>query len=296
MTIRFGENSIETLACLIIDDPLIKPRYGCLDYSMLLQEMKEHSFFSEIAFIPWNYKRSHAKTVRLFAENPAYFGICVHGCNHTGNEFGQGDYQALSALSSNALWCMEQHMKITGLPFDPVMVFPQGRFSSTAMQALKDQGYQAAFNSTLQSTDICEVPQNEYLQPATTFYHDFPLFLRRYPKDKSLFIQDIACGRPIIIVEHPGAFKNGYKEITDLVDWINGLGNIKWKSLEAIAEYYCRNKPTFTRKSSRPLPSNLRFDVKVALRRYLSELRDDYIEPSDYLNNLYMKVRNLAKR
>ena len=59
----------------------------------------------------------------------------------------------------------------------------------------------------------------------------FRLFLRRYPKDKSHFIQDIALGRPILIVEHPRAFRNGYKAITDVVDWVNGLGNIKWTSL-----------------------------------------------------------------
>ena len=39
-----------TLACLIIDDPLLRPKYGCLDYTKLLQEMKEHNFFTEIAF------------------------------------------------------------------------------------------------------------------------------------------------------------------------------------------------------------------------------------------------------
>jgi len=50
-----NNNSRETLACLVIDDPLLKPRYGRLDYKNLLEEMKEHSFFTEIAFIPWNY-------------------------------------------------------------------------------------------------------------------------------------------------------------------------------------------------------------------------------------------------
>ena len=63
---------------------------------MLLDEMKGHRFFTEIAFIPWNYRRSDLKTVRLFSENPDYYAICVHGCNHLGNEFGRDDYQDLS--------------------------------------------------------------------------------------------------------------------------------------------------------------------------------------------------------
>ena len=281
----------ETLACLIIDDPLLKPRYGCLDYAKLLQEMKEHRFFTEIAFIPWNYKRSNPKTVRLLADNADYYAICVHGCNHLGNEFGGVNYQELRSLSSTALWRMEQHKKISGLPYDPVIVFPQGRFSSVAMQALKDQGYFAAFNSNIRATDGEELPALEYLKPATTIYHDFPLFLRRYPKDKSHFIQDMASGRPIIIVEHHGVFKNGYKTMTDLVDWINSLGNIKWCSLLDIAEHYLGTKTASLEKSVNTFPSHLYFNSKVALRRYLSELRDNHVETNSLLTKMYKMMR-----
>ena len=286
------ENPRETLACLIIDDPLLKPRYGCLDYAKLLQEMKEHMFFTEIAFIPWNYRRSHSKTIKLFADNPDYYAICVHGCNHLGNEFGGTNYQQLSSLSTTALWRMEQHKKLTGLPYDPVIVFPQGHFSSVAMKALKDQGYFAAFNSTIHSTDGKELPPIEHKRAATTTYHDFPLFLRRYPKDKSQFKEDISSGRPIIIVEHHNAFRNGYKTITDLVDWINGLGNVKWKSLSHIAEYYLGNKVAFAEQSANSLPSSFSYDAKVLLRRFLSEARDNYIETNGFLSKVYKMLRS----
>ena len=125
MTVPGVEDAGETLACLIIDDPLLRPKYGCLDYKRLLEVMKVHNFFTEIAFIPWNYKRSDARTVQLFADNTDYYAICVHGCNHIGNEFGGGNYQELNALSSTALWRMEQHKRLTGLVYDPIMVFPQ---------------------------------------------------------------------------------------------------------------------------------------------------------------------------
>jgi hypothetical protein len=256
--------------------------------------MKEHNFFTEIAFIPWNYKRSNAETVRLFAENTDYFGICVHGCNHTYNEFGGSNYQELSALSAIALWRMEEHKRITGLPYDPVMVFPQGLFSSVAMQALKDQGFRAAFNSGLRATNGDEPPTSEYQLPATCIYAGFPLFLRRYPKDKSQFIQDITKGRPILIVEHPAAFRNGYKAITDVVDWVNNLGNIKWTSLLSIAERYFGGK-VFTNaiipKHDGTFSSSRSFRVKVGLRRFLSEVRDNYLERSSFLMKLYRAVR-----
>ena len=286
-------NSREVLACLVIDDPLLKPRYGCLDYKKLLEVMKEHNFFTEIAFIPWNYKRSDAKTVKLFTENPDYFGICVHGCNHTYNEFGGSSYQELSALSATALWRMEQHKRLTGLPYDPVMVFPQGLFSSVAMHALKEQGFCAAFNSGLRPTDGHDLPVSEYQLPATSIYADLPLFLRRYPKDKSCFVEDMAMGRPIIVVEHTKAFLNGYKAITDVVDWINGLGNIKWTSLLSITEYYFDQKVNVTAvgpNSSRP-SQRLSCRTKIALRRFLSELRDNYVERSSLLTKAYELVR-----
>ena len=276
MTESGTENPGETLACLVIDDPLIRPKYGCLDYKRLLDEMKAHNFFTEIAFIPWNCRRTNAETAHLLANNTENFSICVHGCNHTGNEFGGGNYQKLRALSSTALWHMEQHKRLTGLPYDPVFVFPQGRFSSVAMRALKDEGYFAAVNSDLRATDREEPPAREYQQPATTIYYDFPLFLRRYPKDRSRFVQDIEWGRPIIIVEHHGVFRNGYKAMTDLVDWVNSLGKIRWTSSLGIAEHYLGNKAPITQQIPKPLPSHLALNVKVALRRFLSETRDNY--------------------
>jgi hypothetical protein len=287
-----AESQKEILACLIIDDPLLQPTYGCLDYRKLLEEMKIHNFFTEIAFIPWNYRRSDDKTAKLFLDNSDYYAICVHGCNHTNNEFGGVNYQELHALSSTAFWRMERHKQMTKLPYDPVIVFPQGLFSTVAMKALKDQGYFAAFNSTIRATDGDAPPAIEYQRPSTTIYHGFPLFLRRYTADKSHIIQDVASGRPIILVEHHGAFRNGYKAITDQIDWINGLGNIKWTSLLNIAEHYLGAKAVETGHNAVSYPVSLRSKAKVAFRRFLSEARDNYIETNNRLMKIYKMVRD----
>lgn len=296
MTLSGRESKVrETLACLIIDDPLLKPTYGCLDYKKLLREMKEHNFFTEIAFIPWNYRRSDPKTVRLFADNPEHFGICVHGCNHTSDEFSGGDYSMLSALSSAALWRMDEHKRLTGLPYDPIMVFPKGRFSSVAMLALKAQGYCSAFNSTLRATDRDGLPATEYQLPATKVYHDFPLFLRRYPKNKTDFLQDFNSGRPIVIVEHHSAFKGGYKIMTDVIDWVNELGSIKWTSLSFIAHHYCPNRTDVpiheNVNAMAPMAWN---QLKISLRRFACEFRDNYVEPSSLLSKAYKMMRGMV--
>ena len=284
-------DQLETLACLIIDDPLLRPKYGCLSYARLLEQMKTHRFFTEIAFIPWNFRRSDPKTIQLFKDNPDYFGMCVHGCNHLDNEFGRGTYPELSALASTAMWRMDGHQKLTGLTYDPVFVFPQGHFSSLAMQALKDQGFLAACNTILETTDGEKPPEIEFHLPATRHYHDFPLFLRRYPHDKALYPQDIAEGRPVLIVEHHTAFRHGYRAITDLVDWINSSGNIRWTSLGHIAEHYTGNRVVSTIPVAHPGPTNLLLDIKTGLRRYLSEVRDNYFETNDLLNQVFRAIK-----
>jgi len=291
MNTRSLGDTPEALACLIIDDPLIRPQYGCLDYEKLLLEMKDHNFFTEIAFIPWNYNRSNPKTVRLFADNIDYFAICVHGCNHTGNEFGSGNYEELSCLSSTALWRMEQHKRLTGLSYDPVMVFPHGLFSSVAMEALKNRNFFAAFNSNICATDAEQPPAIEYERPFTRSYHDFPLFLRRYPKDKYGFVEDLSYGRPLIIAEHHSAFRNGYKEITALVDWVNSLGNIKWTSLLDIATHYLGVRTEDVECICTESPSHLGLNARAVCRRILSEARDNYVETNDVLRKAYKMLR-----
>jgi len=281
----------ETLACLVIDDPPLRPRFGSFEYARILHEMKEHRFFTEIAFIPWNYRRSDPGIVRLFASNPEYFALCIHGCNHLDNEFGGSDFQELSTLSSTAMWRMEQHKKRTGLPYDPVIVFPCGRFSSVAMQVMKEHGYVAAVNSILRATDGAEPPAIEYQKPVTNIYHDFPLFLRRYPKDKAFFIEDIALGRPILIVEHQRAFQNGYKAITDLVDWVNSLGNIRWTSLTHIAEHYLGKATPGISEHLDPPPLRLGLDARVFWSRFLSEARVNYLDTSGLVSRAFKMVR-----
>jgi hypothetical protein len=156
---------------------------------------------------------------------------------------------------------------------------------------LRDQGYCAAINSTLKATDGGDLSPAEYQRPATTAYQGFPLFLRRYPTDKSGIVGDLASGRPIILVDHHGSFRNGYKTLTDVIDWINGLGNIRWKSLSYIADYYCGSKAIAAKQKASPPPLRPRHNPRVAIRRFFSEARDEYVETSNLLTKLYKLVR-----
>ena len=176
----------------------------------------------------------------------------------------------------------------------PLWYFLKDFFRQLQCRRLRTRVFLQPLTPALRATDGNDLPASEYQLPATSIYADFPLFLRRYPKDKSHFVQDIALGRPILIVEHPSVFRNGYKAITDVVDWVNNLGNIKWTSLLSITEYYFGAKTVPQAEIGQinpPSPSPLSFRTKVALRRFLSEIRDNYIETSSLLTKAYKMVR-----
>ena len=52
-------------ACLIIDDPLLRQRYGSCDFGMLRDLMRRYGFTTNVAFIPWNWRRTSPHCRRI---------------------------------------------------------------------------------------------------------------------------------------------------------------------------------------------------------------------------------------
>ena len=133
-------------ACFIIDDPLLTRRYGFLDFDRL-ESLMEHSRFStNIAFIPWNCRRTDSRVVEKFRRPDRRLSISIHGCDHTEAEFGIADERRLRLQSRRALVRMDAHERLTGIRHNRVMVFPQGVFSKASLRALADEGFLAAVN------------------------------------------------------------------------------------------------------------------------------------------------------
>ncbi len=235
-----------TSACLVIDDPLLRRRYGCIDFLTLLAAMERHRFFSSIAFIPWNWRRSRPDAVRLFRDNPHRFSLSVHGCDHTGGEFGTTDTRVLQTKATLALQRMRSHESTTGIHHDEVMVFPQGVFSTAAMEALKHSNYVAAVNTEIASTDAGRpvLKVSDVWDVAVTSY-GFPLFTRRYPRDGvANFAFDALLGKPIIIVIHHDFCRDGGVELVAFVEQLNALKTtLTWRSLGELVRHSYRWKP-----------------------------------------------------
>jgi hypothetical protein len=222
-------------ATFIIDDPLLTENYGFLNYRQLLRALGDQRFSATIAFIPFNYRRSQASVVDFFRSRPDRLSLCIHGCDHTGGEFATADLSALSAMARLADDRMKAQEKTTGLGYDKIMVFPQGRFSAAALKALRCNDFVAAVNTSPISEDSSpgdELIVREWLDVAMTRYHGFPLFVRRYQGPVADFAFDLFLGKPLLIVAHHTDFKNGYRELAAFVGALNVLNtDLKWGGL-----------------------------------------------------------------
>jgi hypothetical protein len=235
----------ETSACLVIDDPLLKPTHGFVDFQELLSLMTRHNFSTNIAFIPWNWRRSAPGVVRLFRENPEHFSLSVHGCDHTRAEFGSPGQQRLYWKARQALERMNRHEAITGISHDPVMVFPQGVFSEAAMSALKRTNLIASVNNDIISADPHPraITISDVWDVAVMRY-PFPLFTRRYPWEGiENFAFDALLGKPAIAVIHHDYCNDHCARLVNFVEQVNALQcTPTWRNLGEVVRRSCRQR------------------------------------------------------
>jgi hypothetical protein len=239
----------EISACLVIDDPLLRPQYGQLNFQEMLAAMTARNFSTSIAFIPWNWRRNASETVRLFKENSDRYSLSIHGCDHTGGEFGTLSTEVLAWKANQALDRMDRLESRAAIPYDRIMVFPQGVFSSKAMSILKQSNYTAAVN-----TEVVSVPADQTVTIADVWdaavmnYGDFPIFTRRYPaQGVENFAFDVLLGKPCLVVIHHQNCRNHLKELGEFIDSLNALQcRLLWGSLADAVRRTYRQRETGT--------------------------------------------------
>jgi hypothetical protein len=238
-------NAPEANACLVIDDPVLKATHGFVDFRELLSLMKRHNFSTNIAFIPWNWRRSAPQVVQLFRENPERYSLSVHGCDHTRAEFGSSSEQRLYWKAQQALGRMNRHESITGIRHDPVMVFPQGIFSEAAMSALKRTDLIASVNNDIISADSRPraITISDVWDVAVMRYA-FPLFTRRYPWEGiENFAFDTLLGKPAIAVIHHDYCSDHCARLVNFIERLNALQCAPtWRNLGDVIRRSCRQR------------------------------------------------------
>ena len=227
---------LENFASFILDDPLLQPKYGYLDFGSLLNLMKEYDFATTVAFIPHNYRRCSRRTVEMFRQNSDRLAICFHGNDHTAGEFVSADPYRLNTILRIAEDRMRFLAHATGLRCPRVMVFPHDDFSVEALRALKSRSFLAAVNGPPHPVGRrVNLTLRELAQPAVLRHGGFPLFPRtraEYAKK-----QDIAFGlffgRPAFIAGHHDIAKQP-ADLVEAVSMINSIApGIRWCGLES---------------------------------------------------------------
>jgi hypothetical protein len=370
-----GWHPQELGACLIIDDPLLRKRYGACDFGMLRDLMRRYGFTTNIAFIPWNWRRTSASNSEFFRNASASFSVSIHGCDHIGGEFGATSPTALNQRARLAQSRMQNHEVRTGIHHDPVMVFPQGVFSTVSPEALKRNGFLAAVNTETIPADHCGAGTQikDIWDIAIMRYKSFPIFTRRYPHHGlENFAFDLLLGKPCLIVSHHDFFRNDCAALIELIEKLQSLNcSLRWRSLgdvirracrrrvnemgveevemygselliqnqldqvidvrvrkkenetERVAEVRCDQKPInwvtrsehliyedkiepcrekliqvlhrqdeVAENASRPL----RFEVSVAVRRILSEFRDEWLSRSSFLTSAAANLKEMLPK
>jgi hypothetical protein len=141
----------------------------------------------------------------------------------------------LNALTKLADDRMNALRRATGLGYDRVMVFPQGRFSMASLEVLRHNNFLAAVNTTPIPEDALpgqELTIREWLDVGVTRHPGVPLFVRRYPVEIVECAFDLYFGRPLLLVEHHTAFRDGYGDIATFVARLNSLNDgLRWDGL-----------------------------------------------------------------
>jgi hypothetical protein len=233
-----ARQAAETDGCLIVDDPLLKSRYGFLRFRKALALMDRYGFTTTLAFIPWNWRRTERATVRLFEHRPDRLSLSVHGCDHTANEFAARSTPMLNRRIKTAIHRMERLRQRTSLSYDRVMVFPQGVFSPETGQALKVNGFWAAANTEVSPPEPSDnlTTIADLWDVAIMKYGTFPLFTRRYlTHGIENFAFDGLLGKPCLIVAHHDGFKGS--ELVEFISRLNALSwRLRWRSLGEVVK------------------------------------------------------------
>ncbi len=233
-------------ACLIIDDPLLKQRYGSCDFRTLRDLMHRYGFTTNIGFIPWNWRRTSHSDAEFFRQEQGPFSVSIHGCNHTAGEFGETSPLVLNSRARLAQSRMKRHEARTGVRHDSVMIFPQGVFSSASTKALKRNGYIAAVNTELVPVDSdgAKTRIRDAWDVAIMRYGDFPIFTRRYAHHGlENFAFDLLLGKPCLIVTHHDFFSDDCERLVELIKKLQSLPcTLHWRPLGEVIRRACRRR------------------------------------------------------
>jgi len=237
-------------ANLTIDDPSLSNSFSeSLSYYDLLDKMKSSDFHTTIGFCAKDWNDSQKEIIELFLQNPDLFSLVIHGNNHDGYEFykysvQEGDEFEARPIDDQesdiifAVFQLELHKIITGIPFGRIMIFPYGISPEDTLVLLKKYNYNATINGQDVPLDSIRGTEYDYnMYQAIMNYANFPVIQRRPLSRGGLFLSlfNAFIDKPILYYTHVG---EDFSDRINLVEQINEYKfPIEWQSLGFIMKH-----------------------------------------------------------
>lgn len=225
----------ELNACLIVDDLLLRQRHGYFLYDDLLRLVDQHGIAATVAFIPWNWRRRDERVVEVLRRKAESLSVCMHGCDHSRDEFAVRSAAWLDGKVKTAQQRMSKLFAQTQLAHDEVQVFPQGKFCPEASVALKQNGLVAAVNTEPAPYDqaLNRTTVADQWSTANLCYGGFPIFSRRNIGDGvENFAFDGFLGKPCLIGGHHDLFQGSCEELIGFLKKLHSLEwELRWRTL-----------------------------------------------------------------
>jgi len=219
----------EINACLIIDDLLLKAKHGFVEYRELLRLIERHGFAATVAFIPWNWRRTQDETAEVFRNNSEKLSVCMHGCDRSEGEFAVRSTGLLDEKVKTAKQRMRGLLSKTGIHYDDIQVFPQGKFSPDLGAVLRGNGLAAAVNTEPAPLDPGRNASTiaDLWSVTNLRYGGFPIFTRRnIDSGVENFAFDGLLGKPCLIAAQHDAFADDGRQ---LIEFVEKLKSLEWK-------------------------------------------------------------------
>jgi len=246
-------NHPDPVANLIVDDPFLIDPFGSFSYAALLPELKSVGFHVTVAQIPYYYRYADPEVVSILRTNSKYFSLAIHGNNHDGMEFPEYTERPLTDQIDDLEQGLARSRVLasrTGIPIDPILVFPHGIGPADTVAALRRTGYIATFNGTFTTNGNADTSPRASvaLRGLTLSQGDVPSYLRHsfgrsYTYDGKVDLSrtatraaiDAYLGAPLVFYTHQDFFAHGSDAFNEAARVVNTVvPNVTWVPLSAI--------------------------------------------------------------
>jgi hypothetical protein len=259
-------------AAFVIDDPnLHAGSYGYLNFDELIAHAKRHAYHVGLATVPldgWMCSRSVASLVR---SSPREVSLLMHGNSHLSGELGRlTDDRAAEGALAQALCRASAFERRCGIAVERMMAPPHELCSTAALAAMFRLGFEGACIASRHPWRDHD-PHSRLTRARLLKWHPTDLIDAGLPivprhaieHSREDLVFAALLRQPLIVFAHHWNFADGLDLLEQAANDVNGLGDVRWRSVGSIA----RNC-FFTRRTGETL------HVQMHSRRVVVEVPD----------------------